>query len=270
MWRRFNAMGLATPEAFAENPARVWQFYHYRREKALQASPNAAHHALAQLSLPSVRNQVAPNSSFTLITQNVDGLSTRALTSALESASAEDRNSSTVEHPHILEMHGRLFDVKCWSEDCGHIEWNAQSPVCEALGGTEALIDAGVVEPVVEEKRLPHCSKCGELARPGVVWFGETPTHMDLIDKLVAKADVCLVVGTSSTVFPAAGYAAEVQDNGGKVTVFNLERSSGDRDADFLFLGPCEETLPEVLCRNLPSLRTAERDCMMIEGWNIG
>lgn len=33
MWRRFNAMDLATPEAFAENPARVWQFYHYRREK---------------------------------------------------------------------------------------------------------------------------------------------------------------------------------------------------------------------------------------------
>jgi NAD-dependent SIR2 family protein deacetylase len=26
-------MSLATPEAFFENPSRVWQFYHYRREK---------------------------------------------------------------------------------------------------------------------------------------------------------------------------------------------------------------------------------------------
>ena len=26
-------MGLATPEAFQANPSRVWQFYHYRREK---------------------------------------------------------------------------------------------------------------------------------------------------------------------------------------------------------------------------------------------
>ena len=32
MWRRFNALSLATPQAFAQNPARVWQFYHYRRE----------------------------------------------------------------------------------------------------------------------------------------------------------------------------------------------------------------------------------------------
>lgn len=168
--------------------------------RALQASPNAAHYALAQLSLPSVRTQLAPNSNFTLVTQNVDGLSTRALTSVLASASAEDRNSSTVEHPHILEMHGRLFDVKCWSEDCDHTEWNDQSPVCEALRGTETLVDAGVVEPVVEESHLPHCSKCGELARPGVVWFGEIPVHLDLIDKLVSDADLCLVVGTSSTV----------------------------------------------------------------------
>lgn len=51
----------------------------------------------------------------------------------------------------------------------------------------------------------------------------------------------------TAQVFPAAGYAAEVQDNGGKVAVFNLERSNGDSDADFLFIGPCEETLPEAL-----------------------
>lgn len=31
------------------------------------------------------------------------------------------------------------------------------------------------------------------------------------------------------------------------MAVFNLERSSGDSDADFLFIGPCEETLPEAL-----------------------
>ena len=32
MWRKHNATKLATPEAFAKNPSRVWQFYHYRRE----------------------------------------------------------------------------------------------------------------------------------------------------------------------------------------------------------------------------------------------
>lgn len=33
MWRKYDAMSLATPDAFAEDPSRVWQFYHYRREK---------------------------------------------------------------------------------------------------------------------------------------------------------------------------------------------------------------------------------------------
>jgi NAD-dependent deacetylase sirtuin 5 len=38
-----------------------------------------------------------------------------------------------------------------------------------------------------------------------------------------------------------------VQVNGGRVAVFNLDRSQGDEYADFLFLGPCEETLPSAL-----------------------
>lgn len=42
-------------------------------------------------------------------------------------------------------------------------------------------------------------------------------------------------------------YAAMVKDNQGKVAVFNIDRSHGDEDADFLFLGPCEETLPKAL-----------------------
>jgi NAD-dependent deacetylase sirtuin 5 len=46
---------------------------------------------------------------------------------------------------------------------------------------------------------------------------------------------------------PAGSYAYEVESRGGKVAVFNIERSHGDTHADFLFLGPCEETLPEAL-----------------------
>ena len=39
----------------------------------------------------------------------------------------------------------------------------------------------------------------------------------------------------------------EVKARGGKVAIFNVERSNGDEIADFLFLGPCEETIPEAL-----------------------
>lgn len=46
---------------------------------------------------------------------------------------------------------------------------------------------------------------------------------------------------------PAAGFAYEVADHGGKVAVFNIQTEEGDDDRDFLFLGPCESTLPNVL-----------------------
>ncbi|KAI0699420.1 DHS-like NAD/FAD-binding domain-containing protein [Cytidiella melzeri] len=245
LWRKYDAMSLATPEAFRKSPSTVWQFYHYRREKALHAPINAAHSALAKFSLNSVRENIAPGSTFTLITQNVDGISQRAL----DQVRASDPFDNQGGRPAILEMHGRLFDVVCSKPptQCGHRELNFTSPICGALRGTEDLVEQQHVEPSIPLADLPRCSKCGALARPGVVWFGERPHHMPKIDELVGEADLCLVVGTSSTVYPAAGYAAEVQDHGGKVAVFNLERSEGDEDADFLFLGPCETTLPEAL-----------------------
>jgi NAD-dependent SIR2 family protein deacetylase len=36
MWRKYDAMSLATPKAFAANPSLVWQFYHMRREKSVE------------------------------------------------------------------------------------------------------------------------------------------------------------------------------------------------------------------------------------------
>ncbi len=67
LWRSHDAMSLATPEAFSRNPGLVWQFYSYRRHMALQAKPNPAHFALAELA--------KRKSGFLTLTQNVDGIS---------------------------------------------------------------------------------------------------------------------------------------------------------------------------------------------------
>lgn len=244
--RHCNGMSLATHLAFKRNPSLVWQFYHYWREATLKATPNAAHHALAEFSLSSIRSRHAPNSTFTLITQNIDGLSVVALDSVLASHPLEPE-----EQPRVLEMHRRLFDVKCSSKKCGHIQFNRCSPICARLRGVEKLVEKHEMAPDIPETELPKCAKCNALARPGLVWVEETPLYLDVIDKLVDEADLCLVVGTSSTYYPAAGYAKVVsQSNGGQVAVFNLDRSNGDEDADFLFLGPCEETLPKALGLN--------------------
>lgn len=56
---------LATPEAFEADPGLVWQFYSYRRHMALEAKPNKAHYALAELA--------KKKNGFITLSQNVDG-----------------------------------------------------------------------------------------------------------------------------------------------------------------------------------------------------
>lgn len=65
-WRKYDAVSLATPEAFESDPSLVWQFYNYRRHMALKAQPNRAHLALAELA--------RKKQEFLTISQNVDGM----------------------------------------------------------------------------------------------------------------------------------------------------------------------------------------------------
>lgn len=71
LWRTHDSMSLATPGAFRADPAKVWAFYHYRRELCLNAKPNGAHEVMARLSARDRARQVFPNASEapTFITQ---------------------------------------------------------------------------------------------------------------------------------------------------------------------------------------------------------
>lgn len=158
-----------------------------RIPSASKALLNAAHLALASLSIPKNLKAIAPNAaSFTLITQNVDGLSVQAF----HHLSPSPRNSE----PHVIEMHGHIFDTLC--SLCDDRQTNRDSPICAALAGTETN-ESDIEIPL---KALPRCLKCTGLLRPAVVWFGEVPLRLKEIDKIVKKADLALVVGTSSNV----------------------------------------------------------------------
>jgi NAD-dependent deacetylase len=78
-WRGHDPLRLATPEAFAADPALVSEWYDERRLAALAARPNPGHDALAVLE----RQVVDAGGRFLLVTQNVDGLHQRAGTAAL-------------------------------------------------------------------------------------------------------------------------------------------------------------------------------------------
>jgi len=92
LWERYRPEELATPEAFARDPALVWRFYQWRRQLIAGCRAGAAHQAI-------VRLEAAKGDGFTLITQNVEGLH----------ALAGSRR--------IVEVHGSLWRVRCLS--CG-------------------------------------------------------------------------------------------------------------------------------------------------------
>lgn len=70
------------------------------------------------------------------------------------------------------------------------------------------------------------CKKAGGM-RPDVVWFGEMPYRMEDIYKALGACDLFISIGTSGTVYPAAGFVMEARNAGAHTVELNLEPSEG-------------------------------------------
>lgn len=86
LWRNYDAMKLATIDAFYDNPKLVWEWYNERRQNIFASKPNEGHKAIAEL-----ENFV----DVVVLTQNIDGLHQKAGSSK------------------VLELHGSIVRIKC-------------------------------------------------------------------------------------------------------------------------------------------------------------
>jgi len=156
---------------------------------------------------------------FRIVTQNVDGLHTAAASSPEASP---------------LELHGSLFRTRCTR--------------CGERRDDRADVDASSVET------LPRCRSCGALARPDVVWFGESldPAVLEEAVELASHAGVCLVVGTSALVHPAAGLADLTRRAGGDVIEVNVADTPLTGSATLSLRGPAAAIVPEILASTAP------------------
>lgn len=199
LWARFDPMALATPEAFARDPARVQEFYNFRRRNLLAAAPNPAHHALARLQgMLTTRNDDA-----TLVTQNIDDLHERAGVA------------------DVIHMHGELLKARCTG--CGRLQTQRAD-----------------LSPLTV---CPSCGRSGAL-RPDVVWFGETPFFMEKIQAALARADYFVSIGTSGSVYPAAGLVSQARAAGIHTCEINLAPSDNARLFDETHYGPASDAVP--------------------------
>ncbi len=107
LWLGHRVEDVATPEAFARDPAKVQDFYNQRRRQMAGVHPNTAHQAIAEFA-------ARFDGRLTLVTQNVDDLHDRAHAGTPPAAGFE-----------LIHMHGELLKVECtatgrvldWTED---------------------------------------------------------------------------------------------------------------------------------------------------------
>ena len=129
---------------------------------------------------------------------------------------------------NLIHMHGEVLKARC-----------------QACAEAHVWIDDLTLET--------QCPRCGEAAslRPDVVWFGEMPYHMERIALELMQADLFISIGTSGSVYPAAGFVAEARANGAHTVELNLEPSEGISYFAEAIHGPATEVVPAYVARLL-------------------
>jgi NAD-dependent deacetylase len=143
---------------------------------------------------------------FYLCTQNVDDLHERAGTH------------------RVHHMHGSLFRSRC-------------------VNCNEPFPDQSFYETAAD---LPVCLKCGRPVRPHIVWFGEIPLDLDGIYAELDRSTRLLVVGTSGSVYPAAGFVHVANQRGIAATYVGPEEPLNAAAFDEILLGSATEVLPSL------------------------
>lgn len=150
-----------------------------------------------------------------IVTQNVDDLHQRAGSAG------------------VIRLHGDILEDR-WLGDCRRHCARAES-VCDPAWA--------------ESGSPPRCGECGNLVRPGVVWFGEMlpVAALEAADQAARGCDLMLVVGTSGAVYPAAGLAHTARRAGARLVVLNPHASELDDVAHLCLQGTAAVHLPRLL-----------------------
>jgi NAD-dependent deacetylase len=134
-----------------------------------------------------------------IVTQNVDGLHQKA-------GNSEDR---------VLQLHGNMQWVKCI--DCG-----VRHPFEEVRGWIEAGVE------------VPECAECGGILKPDAVFFGEAMPVRETTEaqRRSSACDLCIVIGSTLTVYPAALMPQYAVSAGAKLVIINDGATELDHAAD--------------------------------------
>jgi NAD-dependent deacetylase len=124
-----------------------------------------------------------------------------------------------------------------------HMHGELNKALCEACGQSRRW-----TEDMSAESRCQICGTAGRL-RPDVVWFGEMPYHMERINVALSNCHLFVSIGTSGSVYPAAGFVEEAGFNGAHTVELNLEPSEGGTLFAEAHYGRATEVVPAFVDR---------------------
>ena len=124
--------------------------------------------------------------------------------------------------PNVIHMHGE--SLRYWCVTCGYKQaWD---------------------QPFDAVTACAACAKTGGL-RPDVVWFGEMPYHMSVIESALRNSALFVSIGTSGNVYPASGFVRLAKQSGAETLELNLEPSEGAQYFDRSQNGLASQIVPE-------------------------
>ena len=179
--------------------------------QAWKAEPNAGHRALVDLER---RGKLD-----TLITQNIDGLHERAGN----------------DPARIVEIHGTIHWSMCMT--CGD-----RRPMAEVL----ERVKAGELDPPCLAPDGDRDTACGGILKSATISFGQNLVPEDLArsERAASRCDLLLAVGSTLTVYPAAGVVPIARQAGARLVIVNAQPTPFDDVADAVLSEPISEVLP--------------------------
>lgn len=151
-----------------------------------------------------------------VITQNVDGLHQKA----------------GVPDDKVFQLHGDMSHVKCLS--CGK-----RYPLEE------------IIEWLKQGVELPECELCHGILKPDAIFFGEMlpPDALAESERRSQSCDLCIVLGSSLVVYPAAYMPIYAVRAKAKLVIINVGPTELDRLAYVRIEGKSGEIMPQVIAR---------------------
>jgi len=125
---------------------------------------------------------------------------------------------------NIIHMHGELLKARC----------SVSEQQIEQIGD-------------LHEGDLCHCCKKPSQLRPDIVWFGEMPIGMNNIYQALEAADLFISIGTSSVVYPAAGFVHDATLYGAHTIEINLEPSAMESEFSEKRYGKASIEVPKLI-----------------------